>query len=159
MKKTPQLEKELKNASELMAKLYNISDNRETFLESEKTFTAYGGRLCGDNKTKSFPFEYRHPELIENMKKVVIEPMLEYQRQHNTAVTDILKRMFVKTGDSLKLSAELEADLNTETDNNLQIYCAEIRTLLLNYYLKAEAYFILGVLILEKYKRYTSLET
>jgi hypothetical protein len=84
--------------------------------------------------------------------------MLEYQRQHNKAVTDILKRMFVKVGDSLKLSAELEADLNTETDRNLQVYCAAIRNLLLNYYLKAEAFFIMGVLLLEKYRRYTSLE-
>jgi len=158
MRKTPELEAELKVASELMAKLYNIRDNRDTFLESDKAFTAYGGRLCGDNKTKSSPFEYRHPELIQKMQEVVIAPMLEYQRQHNMAVTDILKRMFVKTGDSLKLSAELEADLNSETDRNLQAYCATIRNLLLNYYLKAEAFFIMGVLLLEKYKRYTSLE-
>jgi hypothetical protein len=158
MRKTPELEAELKVASELMAKLYNIRDNRDTFLESDKAFTAYGGRLCGDNKTKSYPFEYRHPELIQKMQEVVIAPMLEYQRQHNVAVTDILKRMFVKTGDSLKLSAELEADLNSETDRNLQAYCATIRNLLLNYYLKAEAFFIMGVLLLEKYKRYTSLE-
>jgi hypothetical protein len=158
MRKTPELEAELKVASELMAKLYNIRDNRDTFLESDKAFTAYGGRLCGDNKTKSSPFEYRHPELIQKMQEVVIAPMLEYQRQHNVAVTDILKRMFVKTGDSLKLSAELEADLNSETDRNLQAYCATIRNLLLNYYLKAEAFFIMGVLLLEKYKRYTSLE-
>ena len=158
MRKTPELEGELKVASELMAKLYNIRDNRDTFLESDKAFTAYGGRLCGENKTKSSPFEYRHPELIQRMQEVVIAPMLEYQRQHNKAVTDILKRMFIKTGDSLKLSAELEADLNTETDRNLQVYCAAIRNLLLNYYLKAEAFFIMGVLLLEKYRRYTSLE-
>ena len=158
MRKTPEMEAELKGVSELMAKLYNIRENRDTFLESDKVFTAYGGRLCGDNKTKSYPFEYRHPELIQSMQEVVIVPMLEYQRQHNKAVTDILKRMFVKTGDSLKLSAELEADLNTETDRNLQVYCAAIRNLLLNYYLKAEAFFIMGVLLLEKYRRYTSLE-
>lgn len=158
MRKTPEMEAELKGVSELMAKLYNIRENRDTFLESDKVFTAYGGRLCGDNKTKSYPFEYRHPELIKSMQEVVIVPMLEYQRQHNKAVTDILKRMFVKTGDSLKLSAELEADLNTETDRNLQVYCAAIRNLLLNYYLKAEAFFIMGVLLLEKYRRYTSLE-
>jgi hypothetical protein len=158
MRKTPEMEAELKGASELMAKLYNIRENRETFLESDKPFTAYGGRLCGDNKTKSYPFEYRHAELIQRMQEVVIAPMLEYQRQHNKAVTDILKRMFIKTGDSLKLSAELEADLNTETDRNLQVYCAAIRNLLLNYYLKAEAFFIMGVLLLEKYRRYTSLE-
>jgi hypothetical protein len=158
MRKTPQMEAELKGASELMAKLYNIRENRETFLESDKAFTAYGGRLCGDNKTKSYPFEYRHAELIQRMQEVVIVPMLEYQRQHNKAVTEILKRMFVKVGDSLKLSADLEADLNTETDRNLQEYCAAIRNLLLNYYLKAEAFFIMGVLLLEKYKRYTSLE-
>ena len=158
MRKTPELEADLRRASELLAKLYNIRENRETFLESDKTFTAYGGRLCGENKTKSYPFEYRNAELVENMQKVVIAPMLEYQRQHNKAVTDILKKMFIKTGDSLKLSAELEADLNTETDRNLQVYCAAIRNLLLNYYLKAEAFFIMGVLMLEKYKRYTSLE-
>ena len=158
MRKTPEMEAELKGASELMAKLYNIRDKRDTFLESEQPFTAYGGRLCGDNKTKSYPFEYRNAELIQKMQEVVIAPMLEYQRQHNKAVTDILKRMFVKTGDSLKLSAELEADLNTETDRNLQVYCAAIRNLLLNYYLKAEAFFIMGVLLLEKYRRYTSLE-
>ena len=158
MRKTPEMEAELKGASELMAKLYNIRDNRQTFLESDQPFTAYGGRLCGDNKTKSYPFEYRHAELIQKMQEVVISPMLEYQRQHNKAVTDILKRMFVKVGDSLKLSADLEADLNTETDRNLQAYCTAIRTLLLNYYLKAEAFFIMGVLLLEKYKRYTSLE-
>jgi hypothetical protein len=158
MRKTPETEAELKGASELMAKLYNIRDNRDTFLESDKAFTAYGGRLCGDNKTKNYPFEYRHAELIQRMQEVVIVPMLEYQRQHNKAVTDILKRMFVKVGDSLKLSADLEADLNSETDNNLQFYCATIRNLLLNYYLKAEAFFIMGVLLLEKYKRYTSLE-
>jgi hypothetical protein len=158
MRKTPELEAELKGASELMAKLYNIRDKRDTFLESDQPFTAYGGRLCGENKTKNYPFEYRHAELIERMQKVVIAPMLEYQRQHNKAVTDILKKMFVKVGDSLKLSAELEADLNTETDRNLQLYCAAIRNLLLNYYLKAEAFFIMGVLLLEKYKRYTSLE-
>lgn len=158
MRKTPELEADLRRASELLAKLYNIRENRETFLESDKTFTAYGGRLCGENKTKSYPFEYRNAELVENMQKVVIAPMLEYQSQHNKAVTDILKKMFIKTGDSLKLSAELEADLNTETDRNLQVYCAAIRTLLLNYYLKAEAFFIMGVLMLEKYKRYTSLE-
>ena len=158
MRKTPELEADLRRASELLAKLYNIRENRETFLESDKTFTAYGGRLCGENKTKSYPFEYRNAELVENMQKVVIAPMLEYQRQHNKAVTDILKKMFIKTGDSLKLSAELEADLNTETDRNLQVYCAAIRNLLLNYYLKAEAFFIMGVLLLEKYRRYTSLE-
>lgn len=158
MRKTPELEAELKSASELMAKLYNIRDKRDTFLESDQQFTAYGGRLCGDNKTKNYPFEYRNSELIQRMQEVVIVPMLEYQRQHNKAVTDILKRMFVKTGDSLKLSAELESDLNTETDRNLHVYCAAIRNLLLNYYLKAEAFFIMGVLMLEKYRRYTSLE-
>jgi hypothetical protein len=158
MRKTPEMEADLKRVSELLARLYNINENRETFLESDRPFTAYGGRLCGENKTKNYPFEYKHSELIENMRKVVISPMLEYQRQHNTAVTDILKRMFVKTGDSLKLSPELEADLNSETDRNLQMYCGRIRTLLLNYYLKAEAFFIMGVLLLEKYKRYTSLE-
>jgi hypothetical protein len=60
-------------------------------------------------------------------------------------------------GDQISLSPILLAELNTTERiqiNNCRIRAREI---ILHYYLKSEAFFILGILLLEKYKAGTTL--
>ena len=159
LRKSPSADADLKNASTLLARLYNIPPTqkvREDFLESTTTFNTYGSKLCGDNYRNNRA-QITDPQLIGLMQKNVIGPMIKLQQEHNVVVDELMKSIVLVNGDQISLSPILLAELNTAERiqiNNLRIRAREI---VLHYYLKSEAFFILGILLLEKYKAGTTL--
>jgi len=142
---------ELARASRLMAKLYNIPDRQEEFLESNVNFKGFES-ICGPARSREITLYYTDPELKE-MMRAHIRKMLEFQNAHNERANRLLMRMFVldlntREGEKLVLSRELEErGLNSVND-----FCKEARELLLDYYLKSEAFYISGIIILENNK-------
>jgi hypothetical protein len=159
LRKSPSADADLKNASTLLARLYNIPPTqkvREEFIESSNTFNTYGSKLCGDNYRNNRA-QITDPQLIQLLQKHVIGPMIQLQQEHNAVVDELMKSIIIVNGDEISLSPILLAELNTSERiqiNNLRIRTREI---VLQYYLKSEAFFILGILLLEKYKAGTTL--
>jgi len=140
---------ELARASRLMAGLYNIPDKKEEFLESTVNFRGFDS-ICGAaSRSRDTTIYYTDPQLKDAMK-AHIGKMLAFQQEHNERTNRLLMRMFVlnlspREGEKLVLSSELEGrGLNSVND-----FCKEARDLLLNYYLKSEAFYIQGTILLE----------
>lgn len=158
LRKSPSADADLKNASTLLARLYNIptTQKREEFIESSTPFNTYGSKLCADNY-RTNRAQITDPQVIELLQKYVIGPMIKLQQEHNAQVDEFIKSMVSMNGDQISLSPILLAELNTTERiqiNNCRIRAREI---ILHYYLKSEAFFILGILLLEKYKAGTTL--
>ena len=142
---------ELARASILLARLYNIPDRQEEFLESSVNFRGFES-ICGPARSRETNIYYTDPQLKEAMR-AHIGKMLQFQNDHNERANRLLMRMFVldlntREGEKLILSRELEErGLNSVND-----FCKEARELLLDYYLKSEAFYISGIMILESNK-------
>jgi len=145
--KSPASAEALKQGSMLLARLHNITATPETFIESGTEFK--GSSLC---KTKDASLIYSDPGLRTAMLKEVINPMLAFQEQHNLAVNNFLAKMFVLSADpkvgqqDMKFSAALK-DGGRESVNNFGRAAA---ALLLDYYLRSEALYSKGVILLER---------
>jgi len=158
LRKSPSADADLKNASTLLARLYNIPSNqkREEFIESTTPFNTYGSKLCGDNY-KTNRAQITDPQVIELLQKYVIGPLIKLQQEHNAQVDQLIKSMVSMNGDQISLSPILLAELNTTERIQINNFRISAREIVLHYYLKSEAFFILGILLLEKYKAGTTL--
>ncbi len=158
LRKSPSADADLKNASTLLARLYNIPINqkREEFIESSTPFNTYGSKLCADNY-RTNRAQITDPQLIGLLQKHVIGPMIKLQQEHNAQVDEFIKSMVSMNGDQISLSPILLAELNTTDRIQINNFRIRAREIILHYYLKSEAFFILGILLLEKYKAGTTL--
>ena len=85
-------------------------------------------------------------EFANKLQKEVITPMLVFQEAHTKKVNDLLKKMF-----SIDAKGELrfQPELRNGGKAAVTQFSREAAALLLNYYLKSEAYYIKGVLMFE----------
>lgn len=140
----------LRDASNKFAKMYNIPGDQPNFLfenGAASIFTPFkvcdgkGDRLLrikGDKLGK---------ELLVTLQKDCVAPMLEFQKQHTKKVNKLLMKMFKieKTPLALKLQPSIKSG-GIDAINKIGI---EAHDLLMDYYLKSEAFYIRGVTLFQ----------
>jgi hypothetical protein len=137
----------LRRASTLLAQIYEIPANLQaTFLTSETRFKQFS--LCSSTPTPLKQIYIKDASLRKELFDKVVQPMLKLQEQHTQRVNALLKTMFDMKGTTLKFSSALATGNKTA----LNALGYQAHTLLLDYYLKSEAYYIKGVGILESNK-------
>lgn len=140
-------EKELREGSKQIAKLYNITTSPETFLESNSPFKAFS--VCTADSMLAVDDIVRRDLLTK-----VINPMLRFQENHTDLVNSMLKRMFTVTNDPKEgIKMTFSKELTTGGLSSVNAFGREASRLLLEYYKKSEAYYISGVLLLERNKK------
>ena len=147
--KSPASAEALKRGSALLARLHNITTAPESFIESGTEFK--GSSLC---KTKDDFIYKQTPEgeqLRQAVLKEVINPLLAFQEAHNVSVNNFLMKMFImsvdpKTGEQvMKFSPALKEGGRVSVNN----FGRSAAALLLDYYLKSEALYSKGVMMIE----------
>jgi hypothetical protein len=122
--------------------LYNVKDNQEGFIESTQRFRHFGicpqGTSAGIQITKG--------EFAKRMQAEVIGPMLKFQEEHTKKVNELLKKMFMVDA---KGNLRFQPALRNGGKAAVTLFSKEAAALLLNYYLKSEAFYIKGVLMFE----------
>lgn len=142
-----QSKQELRDGSAQIAKLYNITTSPETFLESNSPFKAFS--TCGTDSLQRVDDMVRR-DLLTN----VINPMLRFQENHTDLVNKMLKRMFtVSTDPKEGVKMTFSKELTSGGIASVNAFGREASRLLLDYYKKSEAYYINGVILLEKNKK------
>jgi hypothetical protein len=138
---------ELRDASKKLAALYDIKQNQETFIESSFEFKPFP--LC--SKHPNALLEFRDDNLRRQIQNDVIRPMLQFQEAHTAKVNSLLKEMFdVKVDKQGRPTMRFSNTLRTGGRQAVNEFGRKAHDLLLDYYLKSEAYFIKGVLLLER---------
>ena len=155
-KKTSEGNQQLQNASKKIAGLHNIESNAEKFLESNATFKKFKLCLMKDSSGKELSstdvsIELRDMNLVNQLLKEVVVPMLTFQEQHTAKVNEIFKKMFIVSTDKQgRASMSFSDILHKGGRESVNTFGIEARNLLLNYYLTSEAYFIKGVQLIER---------
>ena len=137
---------QLRKASTLMARLYNITTRPEEFLESTTSFVPFK-KLCGDASDGSI--FYKDPQVKEQVRKIIGE-LLGLQDEHNKRANEFLKSMFTvvvdpKEGESLKFTEALK----NKGIQSVNEFGEKARSMLLDYYLKSEGLYVKAILLLE----------
>ena len=141
---SPDGNQELRNASKLFAALYGITDRPEEFIKSTSTFKDFP--VC---VKKDAMILLSNPAMYAKLYKEAVGPLLQLQKEHTAKVNTFLQKMFTitPTVDGLKLGYTPELKKGIPAIN---AFGKAARSLLLDYYLKAEAYYINGTMILEQ---------
>ena len=148
----------LRSASEQFAKLYNIPGDQKNFLLEEKggatTFTQFP--MCKEKEDRLFKIKNTPDgkKLKDRIQTECIKPMLDFQLDHTKKVNTLLMKMFKieKASDKNKtqIKLRLQPSFKAEGKDGVNKIGAEAHDLLLNYYLKSEAFYIRGVYIFEQ---------
>jgi hypothetical protein len=133
----------LRDASKKLALLYNIRDNQETFIESTQRFRHFG--ICPAGASAKL-LQITKKEFVKKLQAEVIGPMLQFQEEHTKKVNELLKKMFLVDG---KGDLRFQPALRNGGKAAVTEFSRMAAALLLNYYLKSEAYYIKGVLMFE----------
>ncbi len=146
---------ELREASKLVAKLYDITQEPETFLDSSRTFRA----LPLQDKFADRRIIFNNMNLYNQLRNEVILPMLKLQDTHNQNVNSLLKQMFnvkfkSQGGAQVLDTMTLQPSLKSGGINGLNAIGKKARDLLLSYYLKSEALYFKGVYILVENQKF-----
>ena len=142
---------ELRRDSAILAKLYNIEKEPETFLESSSQFKAFP--ICGAAGQQDRLIEITDKNFVANLHRNVISQMLAFQEQHAKRVNTLLSRMFdIRTkkqanGKTVVESMKLTAEIKNGGRAAIDAIGREARALLKDYYWKSEAYFFKGMLM------------
>jgi hypothetical protein len=133
----------LRDASKKLALLYNIKDNQETFIESTQRFRHFGVCPAGSG---SRLLQITKKEFAKKLQAEVVQPMLNFQEEHTKKVNELLKKMF-----SVDAKGDLRFQPALRNGGKAAVteFSRMAASLLLNYYLKSEAYYIKGVLMFE----------
>ncbi len=148
----------LRTASEQFAKLYNIPGDQKNFLLEEKggatSFTQFP--ICKDKEDKLLRIK-NTPEgknLRERIQKECIKPMLDFQLDHTKKVNTLLMKMFkiekLTEKNKSQIKLRLQPSIKSMGKDGVNKIGTEAHDLLLNYYLKSEAFYIRGVYIFEQ---------
>jgi hypothetical protein len=148
----------LRVASEQFAKLYNIPGDQKNFLLEDKggatSFTAFP--ICKDKEDRLFKIK-NTPEgkkLKDRIQNECIKPMLDFQLDHTKKVNKLLMKMFkiekviIKNKPQVKL--RLQPSVKQGGKDGINVIGSEAHDLLLNYYLKSEAFYIRGIYMFEQ---------
>jgi len=146
---------DLRKASVLFARMYNIQGDQEGFLSPEDgrksavNFTDYD--VCKkDNKKDERLLRLKNDkagkELFAAIQSQCIKPMLDFQAAHTINVNKLLMKMFIientkESGVKLRLQPAIRAGGR----DGINAIGREAHDLLLNYYLKSEAFYIRGI--------------
>ncbi len=141
---------ELRRDSAILAKLYNIEKEPETFLESSSQFKAFP--LCGGTGQQDRLIEINDKNFVATLHRNVVSQMLAFQEEHAKRVNTLLSRMFdirTKTQNGKKVveSMKLTAEIKNGGRAAIDAIGREARALLKDYYWKSEAYFFKGMLM------------
>jgi hypothetical protein len=143
---------ELRKASTLLARLYNIEEvKQQSFLQSSNEFRSFslcaeGGVSAGSRISKRITL--KNMDIYTKVFNGAVKPLLDIQEKHNGQVNALFKQMFVIKGNSIQFSSVLTSGSIAA----LNEIGKKAHDLLLNYYLRSEAYYIRGVVILEENK-------
>jgi hypothetical protein len=140
----------LLEASKLLAQLYRVKpEDQHKFLLGSIHFPQLNTCVSMDS-TKASPTiiyikdqKFRQEFFTKNLV-----PMLNFQEQHTAKVNSLLKKLFTMKGERLLLHPKLLAGGRVE----LNAIGYEAHQLLLEYYLKSEAYYIKGCIELNNNK-------
>ena len=141
---SPQGNQELRAASKLFAALYGVSDKQEEFIQSTSMFKDFP--VC---TKKDAMLLLSNPALYNLLMKESVGPLLKLQEEHTKKVNAFLQQMFTitPTTDGLKLgyTPKLRGGIPA-----VNAFGVAARQLLLDYYLKAEALYIHGTMLIEQ---------
>lgn len=144
---------ELIQASTQLADLYRIPKDKGTFIESSQEFRSFG--MCGTaNADKNI--QIKSDKFRLQLQNEIILPMLSLQQEHSKSVNLLLKSMFdikkVLLDGQEQRSMTFSSSLINGGRESVNEFGKKARSLLLNYYMKSEAYFIKSVLLFEENK-------
>lgn len=140
----------LRDASNKFAKMYNIVGDQPNFLFESGgavNFTAFKAcegkadrllRIKGDKAGK---------ELLATLQKDCVGPMLEFQMQHTQKVNKLLMKMFKI--EKTPLALKLQPSIKSGGKDAINAIGVEAHDLLMEYYLKSEAFYIRGVTLFQ----------
>ena len=131
---------DLQRASKQLASLYNITSNPETFIESTSEFKEFS--IC---ERKDVLLQINNSKLRDALLTKCVNPMIAFQEEHTKAVNNLLKEMFEVKGGQLRFTPALRSNGRA----GVNAFGKRAAKLLLNYYIRSEAYFIDGVLLFE----------
>ena len=150
----------LRTASQQFGKLYNLPGDQSGFLSPDETakssvnFPAYP--LCGKNKDRLLKIRQDKPgkELLANLQAQCIKPMLDFQESHTIQVNKLLMKMFkietTQKNGRPQTSLRLQPAIKAAGIAGINAIGVEAHDLLLNYYLKSEAFYIRGIYLMEQ---------
>lgn len=140
----------LRDASNKFAKMYNIAGDQPNFLFESGgavNFTAFKAcegkadrllRIKGDKVGKEF---------LATLQKECVGPMLEFQKQHTQKVNKLLMKMFKI--EKAPLALKLQPAIKSGGKDAINKIGVEAHDLLMDYYLKSEAFYIRGVTLFQ----------
>lgn len=143
---------ELREASALLAKLHRVPPTvaNENFIEGTSPFR--GTNLCGGTTVQpgaSLLYRIKEDNFRRRIEMEIIRPMLDFQTQHAARVNALLKEMIQLTPGGQRefkfTPAILKGGRQAVND-----FGRRARAMLLDYYLKSEAFYIKGVVMLEQ---------
>ena len=141
---------ELRSASALLAKLYRVpvSTTGENFIESGSQFR--GTNICGATAMQtstSLIHRIKEDNIRRKIQIEIIQPMLALQDQHALRVNSLLKEMIqLKPDGGFKFSPAIVSGGRQAVND----FGSRARAMLLDYYMKSEAFYIKGVIEFEK---------
>jgi hypothetical protein len=141
---------ELRDASALIAKLYRVppSTSGENFIEGTAPFR--GTSLCGGTSVQpgaSVLLRIKEDNFRRRIQSEIVKPMLDFQQQHAARANALLKEMIqLKPDGGFKFTPAITKGGRAAVND----FGRRARAMLLDYYLKSEAFYIKGVVMFEQ---------
>lgn len=139
---SPVAKTQFEKASQIIAKVHNLQAGKESenFLLSQTYFKL--PEMCTQIQGKKI--QINNPELLNELQKKVIQPLLNLQIQHTQRVNALFRKMFIVKGNSLQFASILGQG-DRETLNRIGLQAGNI---LLAYYTMAEELYTIGLTII-----------
>jgi len=138
----------LRDASNKFAKMYNITGDQPNFLFESGgavNFTLF--KVCEgkDDKLLRIKQDKVGKEFIASLQKECVGPMLDFQKQHTIKVNKLLMKMFKINITDANPVLKLQPAIKSGGKDAINAIGVEAHDLLMDYYLKSEAFYIRGV--------------
>lgn len=135
----------LRDASNKFAKMYNIAGDQSNFLfDSGGAVNFTGFSVCKDDKLLRIKGDKVGKEFLATLQSQCVGPMLEFQKQHTQKVNKLLMKMF-KIETKPQPALKLQPAIKSAGKDGINAIGVEAHDLLMDYYLKSEAFYIRGV--------------
>jgi len=136
----------LRDASNKFAKMYNITGDQPNFLfESGGAVNFTSFSVCKEKEDKLLRIkgDKLGKDFMASLQTQCIGPMLDFQKQHTQKVNKLLMKMFKI--EKSPLSLKLQPSIKSGGKDAINAIGVEAHDLLMDYYLKSEAFYIRGV--------------
>jgi len=140
----------LRDASNKFAKMYNIAGDQPNFLFESGgavNFTAFKACEGKGDKLLRIKGDKLGKELLAVLQRDCVGPMLEFQKQHTQKVNKLLMKMFKI--EKTPLALKLQPSIKSGGKDAINAIGVEAHDLLMEYYLKSEAFYIRGVTLFQ----------